>query len=196
MYIFSNGCFFYNLCRYPWILYRSHFRNKKNESEKLIMENIKMVSPWIGYYKEIESLFQEDSTVKVKYDDSKNTIKLYVEDEEKADALAQLLPNRKVFGNITVNIDVIPANKVETPKIDLFRKAFEGNGAVAFIETVDNVSSNAFHFVVFQPEIVQYYNDDLSDINGLRSTLYQDIAKEIFGEREGIYFCTDKMELS
>ena len=160
------------------------------------MENIKMVSPWIGYYKEIESLFQEDSTVKVKYDDSKNTIKLYVEDEEKADALAQLLPNRKVFGNITVNIDVIPANKVETPKIDLFRKAFDGNGAVAYIETVDNVSSNAFHFVVFQPEIVQYYNDDLSDINGLRSTLYQDIAKEIFGEREGIYFCTDKMELS
>ena len=160
------------------------------------MENIKMVSPWIGYYKEIESLFQEDSTVKVKYDDSKNTIKLYVEDEEKADALAQLLPNRKVFGNITVNIDVIPANKVETPKIDLFRKAFEGNGAVAYIETVDNASSNAFHFVVFQPEIVQYYNDDLSDINGLRSTLYQDIAKEIFGEREGIYFCTDKMELS
>ena len=155
-----------------------------------------MVSPWIGYYKEIESLFQEDSTVKVKYDDSKNTIKLYVEDEEKADALAQLLPNRKVFGNITVNIDVIPANKVETPKIDLFRKAFEGNGAVAYIETVDNASSNAFHFVVFQPEIVQYYNDDLSDINGLRSTLYQDIAKEIFGEREGIYFCTDKMELS
>ena len=158
------------------------------------MENIKMVSPWIGYYKEIESLFQEDSTVKVKYDDSKNTIKLYVEDEEKADALAQLLPNRKVFGNITINIDVIPANKVETPKIDLFRKAFEGNGAVAYIETVDNVSSNAFHFVVFQPEIVQYYNDDLSDINGLRSTLYQDIAKEILGEREGIYFCTDKME--
>ena len=158
------------------------------------MENIKMVSPWIGYYKEIKSLFQEDSTVKVKYDDSKNTIKLYVEDEEKADALAQLLPNRKVFGNITVNIDVIPANKVETPKIDLFRKAFDGNGAVAYIETVDNVSSNAFHFVVFQPEIVQYYNDDLSDINGLRSTLYQDIAKEIFGEREGIYFCTDKME--
>lgn len=160
------------------------------------MENIKMVSPWIGYYKEIKSLFQEDYTVKVKYDDSKNTIKLYVEDEEKADALAQLLPNRKVFGNITVNIDVIPANKVETPRIDLFRKAFEGNGAVAYIETVDNVSSNAFHFVVFQPEIVQYYNDDLSDINGLRSTLYQDIAKEIFGEREGIYFCTDKMELS
>ena len=155
-----------------------------------------MVSPWIGYYKEIKSLFQEDYTVKVKYDDSKNTIKLYVEDEEKADALAQLLPNRKVFGNITVNIDVIPANKVETPKIDLFRKAFEGNGAVAYIETVDNASSNAFHFVVFQPEIVQYYNDDLSDINGLRSTLYQDIAKEIFGEREGIYFCTDKMELS
>ena len=158
------------------------------------MEKIKMVSPWVEYYRKIESLFAQDQNVKVEYDESSNTIKLFVEDQEKADALTQLLPNRKEFGSIVVNIDVIPANKIETPRVDLFRKAFDGNGALSYIETVSGISSNDFNFVVFQPEIVQYYNDDLSDINGLRSTLYQDIAKEVFGERDGIYFCTDKLD--
>ena len=164
------------------------------KERKLVMGNIKMVSPWVEYYKKIKSLFAQDQNIKVKYDESSNTVKIFVEDQEKADALTQLLPNRKEFGNVVVNIDVIPANKVETPKIDLFRKAFDGNGALSYIETVSGISSNDFNFVVFQPEIVQYYNDDLSDINGLRSTLYQDIAKEVFGEREGIYFCTDKVD--
>lgn len=158
------------------------------------MENIKMVSPWVEYYRKIESLFAQDQSVNVKYDESSNTIKLFVKDQEKADALTQLLPNRKEFGNVVVNIDVIPANKVETPRIDLFSKAFEGNGALSYIHTSDYTSINNFHFIVFQPEIVQYYNDDISDINGFRSTLYQDIAKEVFGERDGIYFCTDKLE--
>ena len=158
------------------------------------MENIKMVSPWVEYYRKIESLFAQDQSVNVKYDESSNTIKLFVKDQEKADALTQLLPNRKEFGNVVVNIDVIPANKVETSRIDLFSKAFEGNGALSYIHTSDYTSINNFHFIVFQPEIVQYYNDDISDINGFRSTLYQDIAKEVFGERDGIYFCTDKLE--
>ena len=158
------------------------------------MDSIKMVSPWVAYYREIESLFREDPGVKVKFDEATNVIKLYVEDEEKADALTELLPNRKSFGNVTVTIAVIPANKVESSRVDLFRKAFDGNDAVSYIQTVDHVSTNDFHFIVFQPEVVQYYSDDLSDINGLCTTLYQDIAKDIFGEREGVYFCTDKVE--
>ena len=55
-------------------------------------------------------------------------------------------------------------------------------------------SLNDFNFVVFVPEVVQFYNDDLGDINGLCSTLYQDLAKDLFGEEAGIYFCTDKVE--
>jgi hypothetical protein len=48
--------------------------------------------------------------------------------------------------------------------------------------------------VVFVPEVVQYYTDNLGDINGFRTTLYQELAKELFGDSElsrGVYFCTD-----
>ena len=34
----------------------------------------------------------------------------------------------------------------------------------------------------------------MHDINGNCSTLYQEIAKDVFGEDEGICFCTDTEE--
>lgn len=43
---------------------------------------------------------------------------------------------------------------------------------------------------MFKNKVVQYFNDDLSDANGVCSTLYQEIAKRIFGENPMIYFCT------
>ena len=46
-------------------------------------------------------------------------------------------------------------------------------------------------YVLFKKEVVQYDSDDISDFHGVCSTLYQDLAKEIIGEDEGIYFCTD-----
>lgn len=35
------------------------------------------------------------------------------------------------------------------------------------------------------------FNDDLGDPHGLRSTLMQELAKEVIGESDGIHFCTD-----
>lgn len=40
-------------------------------------------------------------------------------------------------------------------------------------------------------KVVQYFNDDLGDAHGVCSTLYQEIAKDVFGEHEGIFFCTN-----
>ena len=46
-------------------------------------------------------------------------------------------------------------------------------------------------YVVFVKEVVQYFNDDLGDANGVCSTLYQDIAKRLFTSTEGVFFCTN-----
>jgi hypothetical protein len=43
---------------------------------------------------------------------------------------------------------------------------------------------------VFEKKVVQFFNDQLDDINGNKSTLYQDIAKDVFEKHEGVYFCT------
>ena len=157
-------------------------------------EKVSMVSPWMDYVKKLEAFFQKDDAVKIEFIDGEaREVKVYVEGGRKAEALEKLLPKSIDFGNVTVKVTVVPAN-LEESKAALFRAAFEGNDAVNFIETVTPpFSSNSFTYVVFEKDVVQYWNDNLGDFYGLSSTLYQDLAKEIFnGNDDGIYFCTDK----
>lgn len=165
------------------------------------MANLKLSPPWIIYYKEIQAFFNEDPDVRVVYDADTYDIKLYVEDSDKADALSQILIQEKDFGNIVLNIIVIPANKnsiavpscknVVASKASLFEEAFYGNNAVDFIETIKGIFANEITYVVFRNAVVQYFTDDLGDYSGVRSTLYQDIASEIFMNTDGIFFCTN-----
>ena len=153
-------------------------------------KKIKMSPPWVVYYRKIEALFCKDSEIKMRFDEDTDTIKIYVNNPEKAEAIEKLLPEQKIFGNVIVKIQVIPANKLNNSRFSLFQKAFDGNPIVSFFETV-RMQTNNMNFMVFKPEVVQYFNDDIGDIHGLCSTLYQDIAKDIFGNEKGIYFCTD-----
>ena len=158
------------------------------------MSKLGLSSPWVNFYRELEALFAKDPEVKVVYDEEKNDIKLYVDNLAKADALAQLLPVERTFGNITITITVIPTNKEGASKIQLFRTAFEGNGAFNYTASAEGIFTNPIHYVVFANEVVQYFNDDLSDAHGVRSTLYQDIAEDVFENHESVYFCTNVPE--
>ncbi len=151
---------------------------------------MKLSSPWVEFYREIEALFAQDDEVKVVYEEEKNEVKLYVENARKADALTQLLPAEKTFGNVTLKITVIPANDLEISKADLIAEAFDGNPALSYVQHVDAVIG-AFDYAVFQNRVVQFFDDNLSDINGNKSTLYENIAKDVFGENVGVFFCTE-----
>lgn len=155
----------------------------------------KLSPPWIEFYKQIEVLFKDDPAVRIEYDDEEYVIKLYVDGALKAEALTALLPAEKQFGNITVKVTVIPANILKDDKVALFKAAFEGNPAFSFAWTASGIFANDLSYIVFKNKVVQYFNDDLGDVNGNRSTLYQEIAKEIFGPQDGIFFCTDAPEI-
>ena len=157
------------------------------------MENKKVVlsSPWANFFKEVQVLFDEDPEIKVIYDDNTPEIKLLVDSIDKADALSKLLPVEKSFGNVTLKITIVPANDNNESRIRLLEKAFKNNPVFSFAQTAEGIFTNPVHYFVFRNQVVQYYNDDLGDINGNRSTLYQEIAKEVFGEDEGVHFCTD-----
>lgn len=151
-----------------------------------------LVTPWIEYCNQLEVLFAEDNDVRVDYNTEKNDIRLYVADAEKADALAKLLPSFKTFGNVTVTVTVVPPNENGEPnKFELIAKAFKGNNAVKLITNGSNPITSDMNFVVFRKKVVQYYNDNIGDYNGVKSTLYQDLAAEIFGEMFGVHYCTD-----
>ena len=151
--------------------------------------------PWVTLYHMISKLFEYDQEVKVEQDEETYAINLYVEDQRKADALTKLLPASKEYGNVTVAINVIPANVEEPSKILLFQDAFEGNEAVSCFYTGCGPCKD-INYIAFDPIVVQFFNDQLDDVNGLKTTLYADIAKEVFGQQDGIYFCTDPVDES
>ena len=174
----------------------SNGKNEKqrNRNQKGIdaMQNAKLLPPWIIYFKKIEAMFQDDPDIKIAIQDEQPPyeIKLRVSSVEKANALTELLPAEKIFGNVSAKVTVVPANVKSEHKIDTFLSAFDGNPAFAFVKG-DYSGPFDMNYVVFAKKVVQYHADDAGDIYGLCSTLYEDIARDIFEDCDGIYFCTD-----
>ena len=150
------------------------------------MSDTKIVAPKYELLAKFETFFQEDPDVQVKLDGDE--ISLYVQGNAKAEALEKLLIKEVTFGNETVKVVVKPSNE-EPTLFDLYKDAFSGNSAVDGYAT----SLMGMNYVLFKPEVVQYYNDDLGDANGICSTLYQDMVSELFENRDGIFFCTSKI---
>lgn len=88
-----------------------------------------------------------------------------------------------------MHITVIPSNE-NVSKSDIFKAAFAGNPIVSYTEHVDTMS-NPMDFIVFEKEVIQYFDDNLGDLFGIRSTLYQDLANEVFEDHPGVFFNTD-----
>lgn len=156
------------------------------------MAKLKISSPWVSHYHELEAFFQKDPEVHVVYDEDENVVKLFVDNSAKAAALDQLIAHQKEWGGVVLNIQVVPANGFRcTARPQLYQDALGSNPALSYIQTVSGILSNTLTYVVFKHEVVQYWNDNLGDAHGLCSALYQEIAKDIFAEQEGVFFCTD-----
>ena len=151
---------------------------------------MKLAAPWITYVSELKALFEKDPQVKIEYDEDHRIVKMLVDNEKKAEALSKLIPAEKDFGNVRLKITINPSNKKEN-NFGLICDAFDGNLAVNNIQYV-NSPFGELAYLVFCKEVVQFYNDEMSDPNGNRSTLYQDIATDVMMDREGIFFCTSE----
>lgn len=165
------------------------------------MATLKLSSPWMIYYKEVCAMFENDPNVSVIFDEDEMKLKLFVEGNERAAAIDAIMPDEKEFGTAALDIIVYPANYVDGPKKlkdtpermkDLFDWAFSTNSALSFTNEVRMLYNNTFTYVVFRKEVVQYFNDDIGDAFGLCSTLYEEIARDIFKPMEGVYYCTNK----
>lgn len=155
------------------------------------MAKLKLSPPWDIFYKEVDAFFKEDGDVKVIFDEDEFTIKLYVDDATKAAALTELLPTEKDFGNVVLKISVIPANEGGRPALGMPPyTAFYGNPIVDEIKIIRDLFGYDLVYVMFVKEVVQYFTDNISDYNGFCSTLYENIARNIFEGKEGVFYCT------
>ena len=171
------------------------------------MAMIDLSSPWVRFYRAVNAMFERDAEVHVVLNTEDDIfLKLYVDDPAKAEAISKLLPPYEAFGNVEMKILVVPSNKPTYRQLRrptryisnddicaLFETAFIGNPTLKYTREIVGVMPNPIRYIVFDKTVVQYFTDDLGDINGLCSTLYQDIARDIFVKFDGVYYCTDKM---
>lgn len=158
------------------------------------MAATRIAPPWITFYREIVELFGDDPDIRLEYlsgDGEDPKIKVFVNGMDKANALETILPKEMSFGNVTVTVEVIPSNDNEETIVDVFLKAFKNNPVFSYAVMVDGVVSSPLSYVVFRNRVVQFYNDNLGDVNGNCTTLYEDIAQDVFGDLHGVFFCTD-----
>ena len=158
------------------------------------MAIIKKSAPWVTYYREVNELFKKDNGVLVLFDEENLELKLCVKDQTKANAIQYLMPIQKEFGNVILKINVIPANGKELRGVNTSNiltiacDAFRDNDAVYMVTDVRAMFDLVY--VIFRKEVVQYFDDNIGDINGNCSTLYEVIARDVFND-VGIKYCTD-----
>ena len=140
-------------------------------------EKVGLGTPWACYAGRVKALFKGDPDVFVDYDDEAKSIKLRVHGGDKADAISALMPAKMTFGNVELTIDVIPANE-EPTEADLYRRAFAGN--LAFVDVAEGYGpAHDVAYALFMPDVVQLYEDDLSEFDGLKTMTYAELAKSV-----------------
>lgn len=158
------------------------------------MENdkMKLSPPWITYYHKVQALFEKDDSVTVEFDEDNYCLNIIVErDIEKGEAIQKLLPSTKVFGNNIMKINVIT---IQEPKqiltAQIFANAFKNNPVVEDVISASDILRDDQTYIMFQNKVVQFFNDNISDYNGVCSTLYQDIAEDVFRDFTDVHYCT------
>lgn len=152
-------------------------------------KDLKLSPPWDTFVRELKALFGEDPDINIQFDEDKYEVKLFVADPAKSDALTQLIPAQRIYGNVALSITVIPANKLEETSADLIETAFKGNPVLKQVMRL-RTPFGEYDYAVFRKEVVQFYNDNLCDPHGNESTLFENIARDVFSITD-VFFCTD-----
>lgn len=160
------------------------------------MEKLNLSAPWYTYQKKIKALFERDPDIAVGelypaeggYDYAFDVL---VSNRQKYMALDRVLNRTKMFGSFALLVNLQDADQDSDDAIELYKAIFDGNPIVRDIREAVDAAGVHHGFVRFQPEVIQFYNDDLSDYDRNWNGLAQDIAREAFDNvAHGISFCT------
>lgn len=131
----------------------------------------------------LEKLFEADPKVTVEKDYGKPKATVRVEGQAKAEAIERLLPDTVEFGNVTLEVEVVPSN-AEATEADCFRAAFEGNPIMDGVAEGYGPAGD-IAFALFVPETVQLREDDISEFGGLSTLTCAELAESVLlGHRD------------
>ena len=140
------------------------------------MGKTEMYSPWQVYVNRLKKLFEHDKKVYVVYDEA-NRVDLYVDGTDKATALEALLPGKREFGNVTLEICVRRSNE-DMSEADMYIAAFEGNDA--FVDVIGGFGpARDMSYALFAPRVVQVHEDNISEYCGMSTMTYAELARSV-----------------
>lgn len=161
------------------------------------MLKLTIEAPWQTFCKELKALFERDKDIIVSdiYEPEDGltdySFAIQIRNHEKFIALDRLLTKVKTFGNVTLGVDLFDEENAETDVVGLFKTLFEGNPIVDSIQTRTDPAGVDWNYVLFKPEVIQFFDDDLTDFNGNWNGLAEEIALDVFEENSrGVNFCT------
>ena len=163
----------------------------KNPNPK--KEDKKLSPPWWTVQKKIKAMFKDDPDIEIKSvskggDASGVTYVLYLDtpDANKALALKNILKTEYHFGGVSLKIVIRVTNKIDESlkrsdtTYDNYLDALATTPAVVDIRHVVDMFGTKWIVIDFKKEVVQFWNDDLTDYYGNWNGLYTDIATDIF----------------
>ena len=162
------------------------------------MKYLRLEAPWYTYQKKVKALFERDPAINVgeiiepEKGEADFVFDIEVLDHDKFQALDRVLPKCVQFGNVILAINLYDEENGTADATELYKTIFKGNPIVKDVILAQDYTGTQHGFVLFQPEVIQFYDDDLNDYNGNWSGLAQDIAREVFCDAtaHGILFCT------
>ena len=161
------------------------------ENSRMENSRLNLSAPWYTYQKKLTALFEYDDNVTVgpvlDVGGGKE-MEIHVKGTDKTFALAQLLPETVTFGNVTLRLTVVNDTKDKTPA-DLWEAAFSDNPLFWTVDTIKDNAGVEHVYAIFEPEVLQFFNDDLSDYRGNFTALTADVARDVFADT-GVCVCT------
>ena len=154
------------------------------------MSKPKLSPPWNEYVSKITKLLGPDKEIKIDFNENERKLKLLVSNTDKRVALEYLLPSEIDFGGQKLTIIIVPSNEEKNVQ-EYIKDLFNNNPSVRRIENVKGVFTNPMTYVEFKNETIQYFNDNLGDLHGNRTTVMEELAREVFDKLDGVFFCTE-----
>lgn len=155
------------------------------------MADLKLSPPWVTYCHMLEKLFEQDDEVNVVFDDDADAprVKIFINNADKYDAWVHLLPSVIDFGNVELSVELIPPNGI-VDYTDIIMRAFDGNPILADVIHDPSITAIREWYVMFEPVVVQFQNDDVSNPYLLATMLYEDIANALITVDPRVSFTT------
>lgn len=160
-------------------------------------DKVKLSPPWVGHMSMLASFFKGDKRVRIGSVEGRTGI-IEVFCNDMYQALSLVLRQKIRFGNVTLNINLVPSNgmKLKTKEmsdLDALKVVLKKNPAFDKIRTTKD-GPMQFVTALFKPVVLQWYNDNIGNPWKLTTSIFESEANKVFKGELGICWSTSPLK--